>query len=103
MHVAPPRTWRALFGGDEAVSVIAPNLKLIGYRILQLVGCHDCDAVVEEPNVPDGGAAICSRSGSTLFRRQRRTVEFTLALVSAAAILFVVPNIYPFLSFQMQG
>ena len=53
--------------------------------------------------MPDGGAAICSRCGNTLFRRQRRTVEFTLALVSAAAILFVVANVYPFLSFEMQG
>ena len=53
--------------------------------------------------VPDGGAAVCGRCGSTLFRRQRRTVEFTLALVSAAAILFVVANAYPFLSFEMQG
>ena len=70
---------------------------------MPLIGCHHCDAVVEEPEVPDGGAAICSRCGSTLFRRQRRTVEFTLALVSAAAILFVVANSYPFLSFEMQG
>ncbi len=92
-----------LIFGDKAAFVIVPDLKLIGDGILQLVGCHDCDAVVEEPNVPDGGAAICSRCGSTLFRRQRRTVEFTLALVSAAAILFVVANVYPFLSFQMQG
>jgi paraquat-inducible protein A len=89
--------------GDTAAFVIVQDPKLIGYGILLLVGCHDCDAVIEEPNVPDGGAAICSRCGNTLFRRQRRTVEFTLALVSAAAILFVVANVYPFLSFEMQG
>ncbi len=70
---------------------------------MALVGCHECDAVVEEPEVPDGGAAICGRCGGTLFRRQRQTVEFTLALAMAAAILFVVANAYPFLSFEMQG
>jgi paraquat-inducible protein A len=70
---------------------------------LALVGCHECDAVVEEPEVPDGGAAVCPRCGATLFRRQRETVEVTLALALAAAILFVVANVYPFLSFEMQG
>ncbi len=71
--------------------------------MVRLVGCHHCDAVVPEPDVPDGGAAICPRCGGTLFRRERRTVERTLALVCAAAILFVVANAYPFLSFEMQG
>jgi len=70
---------------------------------LPLVGCHDCDAVVSEPEVPDVGSAICPRCGGTLFRLQRRTVEFTLALTFAAAILFIVANAYPFLSFEMQG
>ncbi len=70
---------------------------------MPLVGCHHCDAVLVEPEVPDGGAAICQRCGGTLFRRQRATVEITLALTTAAAILFVVANAYPFLSFEMQG
>ncbi|MCP4906961.1 MAG: paraquat-inducible protein A [bacterium] len=70
---------------------------------MAFVGCQDCDAVVEEPDVPDGGSAICLRCGGTFFRRQRRTVEFTLALTMSAAILFVVANAYPFLSFEMQG
>ena len=70
---------------------------------MPLVGCHHCDAVLEEPEVPDGGSAICRRCGGTLFRRQRATVEITLALTTAAAILFVVANAYPFLSFEMQG
>ena len=53
--------------------------------------------------MPDGGMAICARCGATLFRRHRSTIEITLALTSAAAILFVVANVYPFLSFEMQG
>ena len=70
---------------------------------MRLIGCHHCDAVVPEPDVPDGGAAVCARCGGTLFRRERRTVERTLALTTAAAILFVVANAYPFLSFEFQG
>ncbi len=70
---------------------------------MRMVGCHDCDAVLEEPRVPDGGEAICGRCGGVLFRRQRQTVEITLALMMAAAILFVVANSFPFLSFEMSG
>jgi len=70
---------------------------------MRLVGCYECDAVLAEPEVPDGGAAICGGCGATLFRRQRQTVEVTFALTVAAAILFVVANSFPFLSFEMQG
>ena len=70
---------------------------------MSVIGCHHCDAICDEPDVPDGGAAICMRCGGTIFRRQRQTVEYTLALITAAAILFVVANAYPFLSFEMQG
>ncbi|MCA9502895.1 MAG: paraquat-inducible protein A [Spirochaetaceae bacterium] len=62
-----------------------------------------CDGVVEEPEVPDGGSAVCGRCGALLFRRRRRTVEITFALMVAAAILFAVANAYPFLAFEMQG
>ena len=70
---------------------------------MPLIGCHECDAVVEEPLVPDGGSAICVRCGGTLFRRHRQTVEITLALMLSAAILFLVANAFPFLSFEIQG
>jgi len=70
---------------------------------LTLIGCHECDAVIEDPYVPDGGSALCSRCGGTLLRRRDATIEITLALTLAGAILFVVANAYPFLSFEMQG
>ena len=70
---------------------------------MRLIGCHDCDAVIQEPEVPDGGSAICLRCGGLLFRRQRQTVEISLALAVAAAILFIVANLYPFLAFELQG
>lgn len=59
--------------------------------------------MLEEPYVPDGGAAYCIRCGGLLFRRHRQTVEVCFALVVAAAILFSVANLYPFLAFQIQG
>lgn len=70
---------------------------------MRIIGCHECDAIVVEPFVPDGGAAYCERCGGLLFRRHTRTIEVCFALVVAAAILFVVANVYPFLAFEMQG
>jgi paraquat-inducible protein A len=70
---------------------------------MRIIGCQECDAVLPEPEVPDGGAAICSRCGAVLFRRRRQTVEITLALTIAAAILFVVANSFPFRSLELQG
>jgi paraquat-inducible protein A len=70
---------------------------------VELIGCHECDAVVPEPPIPNGGSAICSRCGATLLRRRDETVEINLALTLAAAILFIVANAYPFLSFEMRG
>jgi len=70
---------------------------------MRIIGCHECDAVLPEPEVPDGGAAICGRCGAVLFRRRRQTVEITLALTLAAAILFIVANSFPFLSIEIQG
>lgn len=67
------------------------------------VGCNECDAVLPEPEVPDGGSAICGRCGATIFRRTRQTVEVTIALTVAALILFIVANSFSFLSFEMQG
>ena len=58
--------------------------------------------VVEEPFVPDGGAAYCDRCGGLLFRRHSQAIELCLALVTAAAIFFVVANVYPFLAFELR-
>ena len=70
---------------------------------MPLIGCHHCDAVVGEPWVPNGGSAICRRCGGTLFRRQRQTIEVTLALTASAWIFLIVANVYPLLVFELQG
>jgi paraquat-inducible protein A len=53
--------------------------------------------------IPDGAAARCRRCGGVLWRRRRNGIERTLALSLAAAVLFVVANAFPFLSFEMKG
>jgi paraquat-inducible protein A len=69
----------------------------------KLVACRDCDLLCRMPEVPEGSLAYCARCGSVLRRRLRNSIERTLALSLAAALLFVVANAFPFLSFEMQG
>jgi paraquat-inducible protein A len=68
-----------------------------------LTACHDCDLVVEEPPVPQGDSAICPRCGALLLKRRKDSIERTLALTVAGLLLFVVANLFPFLTFEMQG
>jgi len=68
-----------------------------------LAACHDCDLLCRIAAVPEGGRALCGRCGGVLRRRQRNSIERTLALTIAASVLFAVANVFPFLSFEMRG
>jgi paraquat-inducible protein A len=43
-----------------------------------LVACHDCDEVHRVPELPDGGAAVCTRCGNVLFRHRAQSIERAL-------------------------
>jgi len=68
-----------------------------------LTVCHDCDLVLEEPQVPEGDSAICPRCGALLVKRRRDSIERTFALTIAGTVLFFVANAFPFLTFELQG
>jgi len=69
----------------------------------EMVACHDCDLLQRLGPIPEGDTAACRRCGSVLRRCRRNSVERTLALALAAAVLFAVANAFPFLSFDMRG
>ena len=71
--------------------------------VIRLVACEDCDLLHRLGEVPEGGAANCRRCRGLLRRRPRNGLEHTLALALAAAVLFVVANVFPFLAFEMKG
>lgn len=62
------------------------------------VACHDCDALFAAPEVSEGERVFCPRCGANLFTRRANTVQRTAALVLAAAVLYVVSNLFPFLT-----
>ncbi len=61
------------------------------------VACHDCDALFTAPEVREGERVLCPRCGANLFTRRANTVQRTTALVLAAAVFYVVANLFPFL------
>ena len=63
--------------------------------------CHQCDAVHELRAVPLGMVARCQRCDAVLHRPKGDSVNSTLALVLAGAILFLIANFYPFLEFKI--
>jgi paraquat-inducible protein A len=68
-----------------------------------LVACHECDLLQREVDLPPGGKAVCSRCGATLYVRRRDTIDRTLALILAAAVLFVIGNSFPVVTMEIQG
>jgi len=69
-----------------------------------LIACHECDLLQHPAPVPPRGAAKCARCNALLYRVPgERGIENAFAVLIAALILFVVANIYPILSMELQG
>jgi paraquat-inducible protein A len=62
--------------------------------------CPDCDCLFTAPETPDGDRVICPRCRSHLVARRANFVSHATALVSAAAIFFLLANIFPFMTLK---
>lgn len=69
----------------------------------RLVGCPHCDLLQRLPALAAGEAARCPRCDKELWRRREDSLERTLALTLAAAILYVVANTVPMLGLSAVG
>jgi paraquat-inducible protein A len=67
-----------------------------------LVACHDCDLLVQAAD-RSGGAAKCPRCAAVLFRMGRDNLDQPIHLNIAGLVLFTIANIFPFLTFKMEG
>lgn len=68
-----------------------------------LVACAECDLLQREVELPDGGIARCARCEAELYRSKPRSLDNTLALLVAAAILFIFANAYPLIELDARG
>jgi paraquat-inducible protein A len=67
------------------------------------VACPGCDLIQRIPPMPTGGTAHCPRCGDGLATRLGNTLERTLALSVAAAILLIVANAAPVMELSAAG
>ena len=65
--------------------------------------CHECDALQQVSEIKPGNTVYCICCGSKLFRNPVNGIEKPLALIIAAAILFIVANIYPVMTINIAG
>ncbi|MGH7934062.1 MAG: paraquat-inducible protein A, partial [Candidatus Binataceae bacterium] len=68
-----------------------------------LVSCPHCDLLQRLPEVSPGISARCPRCDEELRRPREDSLNRTLALTMAAAILFVVANLVPMLGIRVVG
>ena len=67
------------------------------------IACHECDLLLQSQSLPPGGTARCVRCGATLYRHRQNSLNRALALTIAGLILFIIANIYPFLTFRLEA
>lgn len=64
------------------------------------LACPDCDTLLELASLEIGERAICPRCLATLQVHQRNALHRTAAFATAAAVLFLVANCFPFLTLR---
>ena len=68
-----------------------------------LIACHDCDLLLRPQRLVAGERACCPHCGATLDRGRRDALDRTLALTLAALVCFALANLYPFMTFSLEG
>jgi len=66
-----------------------------------MIACHECDCLHGIQPVPAGGKALCTRCGALLYHNIPDSIERALALNLAAFMLFIMANVFPFLSLKL--
>lgn len=69
----------------------------------RLIACPDCDLLQRLPDLAPGASARCPRCNRELWRRREDSLNRTLALAIAAALLYVVANSVPMLGLAAVG
>ena len=68
-----------------------------------VTACRDCDLLQRLPELAPGASARCPRCDKELWRRREDSLNRTLALTVAAAVLYVVANSVPMLGLTIVG
>ena len=69
----------------------------------EIIACHECDHFYYYELISVGAKAKCQQCGNLLYRRIPDSLNRSLALYFTALILFVIANVFPFLSLELGG
>ena len=69
---------------------------------MTVIACHECDLLQRAIALPPGRTALCVRCGAKLYRTENRSLDHTLALTLAAAVVFTLANTFPIVGLQIQ-
>jgi paraquat-inducible protein A len=70
---------------------------------ISLIACPHCDLLQRLPELAPGASARCPRCDKELWRHREDSLNRTLALTLAAALLYVVANSVPMLGLTIVG
>jgi paraquat-inducible protein A len=68
-----------------------------------LIACPQCDLLQRLPELLPGASARCPRCNKELWRRREDSLNRTLAIAIAAAVLYVIANSIPMLGLTIVG
>ena len=68
-----------------------------------MIGCHECDLLIQEVEAPVGGTASCPRCGGVLYRNLGERFDWSLAFFVGAAVVYVIANAFPIVSMEAGG
>jgi paraquat-inducible protein A len=69
----------------------------------KIIACRECDHFHTYESIPAGAKASCQHCGSILYRHIPDSLDRSLALYFTALVLFLIANLFPFLSLELGG
>lgn len=65
--------------------------------------CQECDTLQQVSDLPAGTTANCMCCGSKLYSHPKGGLDVPLALMLACSILYLVANLFPLITLDIQG
>jgi len=80
---------------NDGVSAPMSNINSTHY-----LACPDCDCLFTAPETSEGDRVVCPRCSAHLLTRRADFVNHATALVTAAAVFFLLANLFPFMTLK---
>ena len=73
------------------------------FSLMALIICNECDTLQKAPSLPQGTNAQCSCCNSILYTNRPGGLDTPLALMTSSLVLFLLANLFPLLTLEIQG